>query len=84
MKASIQYDKTQNRLHGKLGLNNVPYTAQLKLKKPDGVTETLVVPSSKSDEWEVGLDRHGPGKYEALIVPREAGAFEPTRCEFTL
>ena len=84
MKASIQYDKTQNRLHGKLGLDNVPYTAQLKLKNPEGVTETLVVPSSKSDEWEVGLDRHGPGKYEALIVPRVAGAFKPTRCEFTL
>ncbi|WP_256676314.1 hypothetical protein [Pseudomonas sp. CM27] len=65
-------------------MNNVPYTAQLKLKKQDGTAETIVVPSSKSDEWEVSLDRHGPGTYEARIVPREAGAFEPTRCEFTL
>ncbi|AXM96888.1 hypothetical protein ACU5P1_02350 [Pseudomonas plecoglossicida] len=84
MKASIQLDKngTTARLHGTLGIINIPYSAVLELTRPTGKTDELVVPSSGNETWEVTLEDCAPGNYDALIRPREDKAFEATRLKF--
>ncbi|BBH43988.1 hypothetical protein [Pseudomonas sp. KU43P] len=84
MKASIQLDKngTTARLHGTLGIINIPYSAILELTRPTGLTHELVVPSSGNETWEVTLEDCTPGNYDALIRPREGKAFEATRLKF--
>jgi len=85
MKASIQFDNTATpRLHGDLGIANVPYTAVLEIHKPDGSVDNLVVPDSTDTTWSLTLSNYAHGDYEALIRPREAGAFEATRVTFSL
>nr|WP_314480781.1 hypothetical protein [uncultured Pseudomonas sp.] len=85
MKASIKFDNTVTPLlHGDLGIANVPYTAVLEIKKPDGSIDNLVVPSSNGTTWSMTVGQYAPGDYDALIRPREAGAFEATRKKFTL
>ncbi|PVZ43209.1 hypothetical protein [Pseudomonas sp. CC120222-01a] len=85
MKASIKFDNTTTPLlHGDLGIANAPYTAMLEITKPDGSTDNLVVPSSTGTTWAVTVGEYAAGEYDALIRPREAGAFEATRVKFTL
>ncbi|MEN5304132.1 MULTISPECIES: hypothetical protein [unclassified Pseudomonas] len=85
MKASIKFDNTATPLlHGDLGIENVPYTAMLEIKKPDGSIDNLVVPHSNGTTWSLTMSGYAPGDYDALIHPREAGAFEATRVKFTL
>ncbi|WP_459206892.1 hypothetical protein ACSMEV_01020 [Pseudomonas sp. MLB6B] len=86
MKATIDFDVLSGvpTLHGALGVPNAPYTAQLQLERPDGKTDTLVVPSTDSDAWQVTLERYAPGSYSAVIQPREDGKFEASRRPFTL
>jgi len=85
MKASIKFDNTATpRLHGDLGITNVPYTAVLEIKKPDGSVDNLVVPNSADTTWSLTLSTYARGDYDALIRPREAGAFEATRVKFSL
>lgn len=86
MKATINFDVLANvpTLHGALGIPNAPYTAQLELERPDGTTETIVVPSTDSDAWAVTPTGYAPGSYSAGIRSREEGKFEASRRPFTL
>jgi len=85
MKASIKFDNTSTpRLHGDLGITNAPYTALLEITKPDGSVDNLVVPGSADTTWSLTLSTYAHGDYDALIRPREAGAFEATRVKFSL
>ncbi|MGJ7552165.1 hypothetical protein [Pseudomonas alloputida] len=86
MKASIQLDKngTTAKLHGTLGIINIPYTAMLELTMPNGKTDNLVVPSSGNETWAVTLEDCAPGNYKAIITPRESKAFESTLLNFSI
>ena len=86
MKASIQLEKngTTARLHGTLGIINIPYSAVLELTRPNGKTDELVVASSGNESWEITLNDCAPGNYKARIRPRESKAFEASLLNFSI